>query len=286
MQPIRLAIGQIAPTLGDLEKNFALHERVVEDALARSAQLVVFPELSLTGYFLKDQVPTAALDLRAPLFEKVCALSRRIPFVIGFVEEDAGHRFYNAAAYLEDGKVGHLHRKVYLPTYGIFDEARYLAPGDRIRAFDTAYGRMALLTCEDLWHPAAPALACWDGAEVLICPSASPGRGLGREAPFGNAGTWERTIRTWADLLTCYVVYANRVGYEDGACFWGGSEVVSPGGEPLAKARYLEEDLLRADLEPGLLRRSRITNPLLRDERLDLTQRELARILRTRHEDA
>jgi predicted amidohydrolase len=284
MQPIRLAIGQIAPALGDLDKNFALHERVVEEALARSAQLLVFPELSLTGYFLKDQVPTAALQVSAPMFRKLCDLSRRIPLVVGFVEEDAGHRFYNAAAYLEDGDVCHLHRKVYLPTYGIFDEARYLASGDRIRAFDTAFGRMALLTCEDLWHPAAPALASWDGAEVLICPSASPGRGLGRDAPFGNAGTWERTIRTWADLLTTYVVYANRVGYEDGACFWGGSEVVSPAGEPLAKARYLEEDLLCADLDPGLLRRVRIANPLLRDERLGLTQRELARILRTRHE--
>jgi predicted amidohydrolase len=135
-----------------------------------------------------------------------------------------------------------------------------------------------------VWHPAAPALAAWDGAEVLICPSASPGRGLGREAPFGNAATWERTIRTWADLLTTYVVYVNRVGYEDGACFWGGSEVVNPGGEPLAKARYLEEDLLRAELEPGTLRRARIANPLLRDERLDLVQRELARILRVRQE--
>lgn len=282
MRPYRVAVAQMAPTLGDLEKNLALHEQMAREAAAQSANLLIFPELSLTGYFLKDQVPSVALRPDAQALQLFRELSRRTAIVLGFVEEAPGHCFYNASAYFEGGDIRHIHRKVYLPTYGIFDEARYLAAGDRVRAFDTALGRMAILICEDLWHPVVPAVAVWDGAEMVICPSASPGRGLGQTGPFQNTSTWERTIRTCGDLLTSYVVYANRVGYEDGACFWGGSEVVAPSGEPVAKARYLAEELLLADLDPGSLRRARVANPLLRDERLDLALREIARIVRAR----
>ena len=285
MRRFRAAVAQMAPTLGDLERNLALHEKMAREAIAQSANLLIFPELSLTGYFLKDQVPSVALRPGADALHIFRELSQRIAILVGFVEETSAYRFYNASAYFEGGEIRHIHRKVYLPTYGIFDEARYLAAGDRIRAFDTALGRMAILICEDLWHPAAPAIAAWDGAEVLICPSASPGRGLGQTGPFRNASTWERTIRTCGDLLTSYVVYANRVGYEDGACFWGGSEVVAPSGETIAKARHLDEELLLAELDPGSLRRARVANPLLRDERLDLTAREIARILEARGTD-
>jgi predicted amidohydrolase len=285
MRRFRVAVAQIAPTLGDLAKNLALHEKMAGDAIAQSANLLIFPELSLTGYFLKDQVPSVALQPDAPALQPLRELSRRIALVLGFVEEAPGHRFYNASAYFEGGEIRHIHRKVYLPTYGIFDEARYLAAGERIRAFDTALGRMAILICEDLWHPTVPAITAWDGAEIIVCPSASPGRGLGQTGPFQNASTWERTIRTCGDLLTSFVIYANRVGYEDGACFWGGSEAVAPSGEPLAKARYLEEELLLADLDPGSLRRARVANPLLRDERLELTLREVTRIMQARRTD-
>lgn len=285
MRPFRVAVAQIAPTLGDLEKNLALHEKMAREAIAQSVNLLIFPELSLTGYFLKDQVPSVALRPDASALHLFGELSQRIAMVVGFVEEAPNYRFYNASAYFEGGEIRHTHRKAYLPTYGIFDEARYLAAGDRIRAFDTALGRMAILICEDLWHPVVPAIAAWDGAEIIICPSASPGRGLGQTGPFQNASTWERTIRTCADLLTSYVIYANRAGYEDGACFWGGSEVVAPAGEPVAKARYLEEELLLADLDPGSLRRARVANPLLRDERVDLTAREIVRIQQARSAD-
>jgi predicted amidohydrolase len=285
MRGLRVAMAQIAPTLGDVDRNLVLHDKTTREAISQQANLLVFPELSLTGYFLKDQVPSVALRLQSGRLDLFRELSRRIAIVVGFVEEGSGHRFYNASAYFEGGEIRHVHRKAYLPTYGIFDEARYLAAGDRIRAFDTALGRMALLICEDLWHPAASAIAAWDGAEIIICPSASPGRGQGQAGPFHNTATWERTIRTCGDLLTSYVVYANRVGYEDGACFWGGSEVVAPSGEPVAKARYLEEEVCVADLDAGSLRRARIANPLLRDERLDLTLQEITRIAEARRSD-
>ena len=284
MRRFRLAVAQIAPVLGDAEKNLDLHEKMAREAISQSVNLLIFPELSLTGYFLKDQVPSVALTAEDPRLGSLRSLSQRVAMVVGFVEEAPGHRFHNAAAYLEGGEIRHIHRKVYLPTYGIFDEQRYLAAGGSIRAFDTALGRMAILICEDMWHPAAAGIAAWDGAEIILCPSASPGRGLGQAEPFQNSSTWERVIRAYGDLFTCFVVYANRVGYEDGACFWGGSEVVGPTGAPLAKARYLEEDLLVVEVDAGALRRARIANPLLRDERLDLTLRELRRILRVREE--
>lgn len=280
MRRFRLAVAQVAPVLGDVEKNLALHEKMAREAISQSVNLLVFPELSLTGYFLKDQVPSVALTAEDPALETLRNLSQRVAMVVGFVEEAPGHRFHNAAVYLEGGEIRHIHRKAYLPTYGIFDEQRYLAAGGRIRAFDTALGRMAILICEDLWHPSAVGIAVWDGAEVILCPSASPGRGLGQAEPFQNSTTWERVIRAYGDLFTCFVVYANRVGYEDGACFWGGSQVVGPTGASLAKARYLEEDLLAMDVDPGALRRARVANPLLRDERLELTLRELQRLIR------
>jgi predicted amidohydrolase len=282
MRGFRLAVAQIAPALGDLEKNLALHEKMAREAISQSVNLLVFPELGLTGYFLKDQVNFVALGEEAPALQSLRDLSHRLAMVVGFVEEAPGHRFHNAAAYLEGGEIRHIHRKVYLPTYGIFDEQRYLAAGECIRAFDTALGRMAILICEDMWHPATAGIAAWDGADIILCPSASPGRGLGQAEPFQNANTWERVIRAYGDLLTCFVVYANRVGYEDGACFWGGSEVVGPTGELLAKARYLAEELLVVEVEGGALRRARVANPLLRDERLELTLRELQRILQAR----
>ncbi|MBI3084626.1 MAG: carbon-nitrogen hydrolase [candidate division NC10 bacterium] len=285
MRRSRVAVAQMAPILGDVEKNLALHEKAAREAISQSVNLLVFPELSLTGYFLKDQVTSVALTEQAPALDVLRNLSHRVAMVVGFVEEAPGHRFHNAAAYLEGGEIRHIHRKVYLPTYGIFDEQRYLAAGARIQAFDTALGRMAILICEDLWHPATAGIAAWDGAEIILCPSASPGRGLGQAEPFQNASTWERVIRAYGELFACFVVYANRVGYEDGACFWGGSEVVGPTGQALAKAGYLEEELLVVEVEGGALRRARVANPLLRDERLELTLQEVQRILRARGGD-
>ncbi len=276
---VTVAVAQIAPALGDLERNLALHEKMAREALSRGADLLIFPELSLTGYFIKDLVPSVALTGAHPHLARLLSLSREIALVVGAVEESADHRFFNTAFYLEGGEIRHTHRKVYLPTYGIFDEHRYLAGGDAIQVHEAACGKIALLICEDMWHPSAAYLAALQGADILICPSASPGRGLNSTGRFANAVAWETITRAYAQLFTCYVLYANRVGYEDGACFWGGSEVIAPSGRPVATAEYLTETLLVASLEDAELRRARIANPLLRDEKPDLTLRELQRIL-------
>jgi predicted amidohydrolase len=276
-----IAIAQMNPALGDLERNLASHEKTAEEAIGRGAGLLVFPELSLTGYFLKDIVSSVALPLTSPFLGRLRDLSRRIDLIVGMVEESPDHLLYNAAIYFSMGEIQHVHRKVYLPTYGIFDEQRYLAEGGRIRTFRARVGRSAILICEDMWHPSTACVASLDGMEILISPSASPGRGGLEEGKlFANARAWETINRAYAQLFTCYVLYANRVGYEDGACFWGGSEVIAPSGELVAKAEYLSEQILVTEIDPEEVRRARLANPLLRDERPDVTLRELERIRR------
>ncbi len=280
MRKFTVGIAQLSPVLGDLDRNLVLHETILREAESEGVDLCLFPELSLTGYFLKDMVPSVALTPRDPRLDLLKRASKRMGIVVGLVEQSPDHRFFNAAAYFEDGKVRHVHQKLYLPTYGLFDEHRYFAEGDKLRAFDTRFGRMALTICEDLWHPATAYLAALDGAQVLLCISASPGRGLRPEGTFANAAAWEHLTRAYAQLFTTFVCFCNRAGYEDGTCFWGGSEVIAPTGEVLVKAPQLDEAFVRATIDPGEVRRERIANPLLRDERLDLTLRELQRITR------
>lgn len=277
--PIRVAIAQINPRLGDLQANLSLYEEKIRQGIKERADLLVFPELSLTGYYLRDTVPSVALAERSPEMKKLKQLSRDLSFVAGLVEESADHRFFNSAVYFEDGAVRHVHRKVYLPTYGMFDEQRYFARGDRIRAFDSKFGRMAMLVCEDLWHPSTIYLAALDGALAVICPSSSPLRGIvDEQSQDDNARYWEMINRANAETFSLFMIYGNRVGFEDGVGFWGGSEIVDPFGQRIAKAKYYEEAFLAGDVTLESVRRKRTMAPLLRDEDLDLTINELMRI--------
>ncbi len=279
LSSFNVAAVQCSPRLGDVDANLLMYEDRVGAARAAGADLIVFPELSLTGYFLKDMVSTVALRLDAPEIQRLAALSRGCALVAGFVEEAEDFRFYNSAAYFEDGKLKQVHRKVYLPTYGLFDEGRYLARGDRLRAFDSRFGRGAMLVCEDVWHPSTLLVAALDGASFVVCPSNSPLRGIDNEhEQDDNARYWELLNQTYAQTFALFVIYANRVGFEDGIGFWGGSEIVGPSGERLAKAKYYEEDLIVATINLKDARRARVASPLLRDENIDLTINELMRI--------
>jgi len=278
----RIAVAQVNPILGDLRKNLALHEQIAEQARADGVHLIIFPELSLTGYFVKDLVPSLALSCENPFLNGLKELSREISIVLGLVEESSDHRFYNAALLLEAGEVRHVHRKIYLPTYGMFDERRYFASGDRLRATQSRWGPMGLLLCEDLWHPSAPYVLSLGGMDLLVGLSSSPGRGLGAEEKLESVKVWESLIYTYAYLFSCFLVFANRVGYEDGVHFWGGSQILSPAGILLAKGKYHQEDLVIAELDRSELRRERATSPLLRDERPNLTLRELKRVIKER----
>lgn len=282
---IRIALAQIAPRLGDLGHNLGLHEARIAEAIEAGAELVVFPELSLTGYFLKDMVPSVAVGHDAEPLQRFAELSRRIGIVVGLVYESREHRFYNASVYFEEGAVRYVHRKVYLPTYGLFDEQRYFARGARLRAFPTRFGRTAMLVCEDLWHLSTAYIVTQDGATLLIVPSSSPGRGLGPGEGLGSQRRWEALTRAAAVNFSAALVYCNRVGYEDGINFWGGSEVVLPTGETAFKAPILDEGLFVGDIDLGAVRRTRMVTPILRDENLNLTVEELIRIERERFAD-
>jgi predicted amidohydrolase len=211
--------------------------------------------------------------------------SRDLSLAFGYVEESPDHRFYNSALYVEDGRIVHRHRKVYLPTYGMFDELRYFASGDSVSAFNTKFGRMGILICEDVWHLSAGCILSADGADVMIHLASSPARGMKAEPRLDIYDTWENLNRTYASSFCCYVVFVNRVGCEDGLTFWGGSEVIDPDCRLAGKAKYLDEDLLVTDIDTDKIRRARMYTPVRRDERLHLTLKELHRIASRRNKD-
>ncbi len=279
---LTIALAQINTCLGDVEANLAKHLALIDQARGSGADLLLFPELSLTGYVLQDLAATVAHHPGPddPVFKPLLEKSRKIDLVVGFVEEDRRHRFYIAAAYLAKGEVAHVHHKVYLPTYGLFDEGRFFAWGDEVRAFDTRFGRAGILICEDFWHASPPYLLWLDGADLFLFASASPGRGLRNEPQLESARWVEHINRAYASLFTSFVAHANRVGYEDGLNFWGGSTLFDPNGELLAKGPYHQEALTLAEIDLNQLHRTRARLPLLRDERTALVLREMNRITR------
>lgn len=283
MENVRVALAQLSPKLGHPEANLPLHLDAVARARENGAQLVVFPELSLTGYQLLDRVPDVALAAGRGALGALQDASEEIDIVVGFVEEGRGYRFHNSAAYLSRGRILHIHRKLFLPTYGMFQEGREFAPGERLREFDAPFGPSGMLICEELWHPTCPWLLAQAGAETIIVLSNGPTRGA-RGGRITSVDVWGELLRVAARLQTTYMIYANRVGCEEGLTFGGGSAVIDPFGRVVVEAPALEETLVYADLEGELLRRARTAYPLLRDEDLELFHRELERIRRARYD--
>lgn len=280
---LRVALAQIAPKLGDVGSNLSRHAQVCREAARAGASLVVFPELSLTGYLLRDQVPEVAIRESDRTWRAVASLSKRIDVLVGCVEETAEHRFHNAAIYFSKGRALHVHRKIYLPTYGIFDEGRDFAAGDVVRGFDAPFGRAGTLVCEDFWHPTCAWLLAQEGAEVLFVLSSGPTRGARPGRGVTSVGVWHDLVRVTAQFQTAFVVYVNRVGFEDGLNFGGGSTAVDPFGRVVAMLPALDEGLVVAELDAEVLRRARTAYPLLRDENLDLVWREIDRIRGARY---
>ncbi len=281
MPSLTLALAQINTRLGDVEANLEKHLKIIDEARGRGADLVLFPELSLTGYGLQDLASSVARRPTSddPVFRRLLKASREIDVLLGFVEADLRQRFYVSAAYLSQGVVLHIHRKVYLPTYGLFDEGRFFAMGNQIRAFTTRFARCGVLICEDFWHASPPYLLWLDGADLMFFLSASPGRGLNQSQRLESARWVEQINQAYASLFTAFVAHTNRVGFEDGLNFWGGATVFDPNGNLVARGPYHEEALTLAEIDLDQLHRTRARLPLLRDERTALTQRELERIL-------
>jgi predicted amidohydrolase len=287
VQPLRIALAQLAPRLGMLDENIARHEVLLSEARTGGAGLVVFPELGLTGYQLQDLAAEVAMRRDDPRLLGLAARTADLSAIVSFAEEDDDHRLFIAAALLEDGEVRFVHRKLFLPTYGLFDERRFFAAGDRLRTVESRLGiRLGIAVCEDFWHMAVPETLALDGAQMLINVSSSPGRDLAaiHEVGLGTAVSWRTLMRTYAQLTTSFAVFCNRVGLDETVSFWGGSEVIAPSGDAVFTAPLFDEGLYFVDVELGDVRRERIGLPLLRDERPELHLRELRRILADRTE--
>jgi predicted amidohydrolase len=285
VKPLRIALAQIAPDLGRLDDNLARHRALLHDARDGGAGLVVFPELGLTGYILQDLAAEVAMRLDDPRLASLAAATSGLSAVVSFVEESGDHRLYIAAALLEDGEVRHVHRKLFLPTYGLFDERRFFAAGDLLRAVPSRLGPgIGVAICEDFWHLTVPQLLALDGAQILINVSSSPGRDLARtsEVGLGTATSWRTLMRTFAQLTTSFVIFCNRVGVDESISFWGGSEVIAPTGAAVFSAPLYDEGLFFTDIDLHDVRRERFALPLLRDERPELQVRELERIVAER----
>jgi predicted amidohydrolase len=285
VQQLRIALAQIAPRLGALEDNLATHHELLEQARADKVDLIVFPELGLTGYLLQDLAADVSMRLDDPRLATLAGATLGLSAVVSFVEESADHRLFIAAALLEDGEIRHVHRKLFLPTYGLFDERRFFAAGDTLRAAPSRLGvGLGIAVCEDFWHLSVPQLLALDGAQILINVSSSPGRDLAatNEVGLGTATSWRTLMRTYAQLTTSFVIFCNRIGVDESISFWGGSEVIAPTGEAVLSAPLYDSGLFTVEVGTADIRRERISLPLLRDERLELQVRELERIVAER----
>lgn len=293
---MKATLAQIAPKLGRIDDNLARHRDILTSAWAAGGELVVFPELSLTGYLLRDHVPHVALTAAelAALFTGLGAAGAApLETVVGFVELSRGCRCYNSAAYLRlspgaEPVVVAVHRKVHLPTYGMFDERRYFAAGRRFRAFETgALGRTGLLICEDLWHPSSAYVLSVDGPQLegirgLVGIANSPARGVQdtSQGTVANLEVWRRLNWLYARLFGVVLLHCQRVGVEDSYIFTGGSEVLAPGGEVLARAAMFDEELLEVELDVAdSVRWHRSVSPVTTSEDLEVVRRELDRVV-------
>ncbi len=280
---MKIAVAQIDAAVGNLEKNIRRHVGFIKRAISKEADVVVFPELSLTGYSVKDLNWDMAVSVAAPAaFKELAKLSKEITIIAGGVEEGDNFGLYNAAFVFEDGEVYSGHRKIYPPTYGMFEEMRYFSPGKSVRGFQSKHGKLGILICEDLWHISLPYILASEGAEVIIAIAASPTRISGAGEKLPNAVINTEHHKTYARLLSSYVVFVNRVGIEDGINFWGGSEVVDPSGEVIAAAKLFDEDLVYAELNPDAVRRARRFSRHFVDDSVEFTINQLRRVRKDR----
>src|SRR5690349_21988781 len=240
----RLAIAQLRPKKGDYAANLEKIGGVLAQlaTLEPAVDLVIFPETSTSGYFVeggvRDVAVTAGTLFRDLTLAHEAAKAPPLDVAVGFYEVFQ-NRYYNSCLYASLGNassgIKHVHRKVFLPTYGVFDEERFVERGRDIRAFDTRWGKAAILICEDAWHSVSGTIVALQGAQLVIVPSASPARGTGMVEEGMRLPTsvvrWERIVRGIADEHGVWVALANLVGFEGGKGFPGASVIINPSGD-------------------------------------------------------
>ena len=271
---VRVALVQTKPRKGRYDENLSELVPVLGQLGGKeAADLVVLPEAGLTGYFLEGAVYDLARDAQRFAGDLAGAWreangSAAADIAAGFFENCEG-TFYNSAVYLEvSGKrweIKHIHRKMFLPTYGVFDEERFLSRGRRLQSFETRFGTMALLICEDLWHAIAPTIAAVKGARVLIVPSAAPGRGIEGDDELGSIARWREILHATAAEHGVFLLYAGLAGFEGGKGMTGSSRIVDPRGRTLVQAPALGSHIVRATIDLLEIDLARAMLPLLGD---------------------
>jgi predicted amidohydrolase len=276
------ALAQISPLLGNLDANLRKHTEMVERAIDGGADLIVFPELSLSGYTVRDMHTDLAMLPSDPRLDRFRELSSEIVIVLGGVETTPDFSVHNSAFVFDEGRV-QTYRKLYPPDYGIFEERRYFLPGTSARTIETRVGRLGVLICEDLWHLSLPLLQALEGAQLLCVLSASPTRMVGNDG-LTNYALNHQHHATICRLLSVNMAFVNRTGFEDGVNFWGGSEAVDATGAVIISAGPDDEQMLFAEFKSDAVRRARTESRHFLDEDVHLLSRELQRVIRTRGE--
>ena len=236
------SIAQISPFFGDINRNIKKHLTYIELAKQGKAELVIFPEMSLTGYYLKDLTPEIAIDLSLKILDPLLDASSNIDIVVSFPEKGRDFNLYISSAYLSKGKILSIHRKVYPPINGMFDDLKDYKSGDTIESFQANNINTGMLICRDMWHPEAITELAMKDVKLIIVPSAVPLRSISENGP--NIKSFiNRSVVFYAEHYSLYFVFTNRVGFEEGICFYGGSTVANPSGEIILSMSLLTEEI-------------------------------------------
>ncbi len=273
--PAQVSIVQVKPAKGRYRENLAECSEIFAQLASDGAipDLVALPEAAMTGYFLEGAVYDLARPAQAFADDLVRAWrdgagDREVDLCCGFYEIDDG-AYYNSAVYVHAGRndheIVHVHRKMFLPTYGVFDEERFLSRGRRLQTFETRFGSMAMLICEDVWHAIMPTIAAIKGARVLLVPSAAPGRGVEGDGELTSISHWRSILRAAASEHGVYVIYAGLAGFEGGKGMTGSSCIIDPRGRITVQAPELDECVLRGTFDLREADLARASLPLLGD---------------------
>lgn len=276
---MRITLAQVDAHLGDIDANVELAAEVIGEATKASSDLIAFPELHLSGYSIGTVDADLSMRPDDPRIEKLARHAGSAGLLVGFVESGPqGPHTYNSTAVYQGGRLVHVHRKLYLPTYAPFEERNHFTPGPTLRAFslkpDT---RMAVLVCNDAWQPQLAFLATQDGARVLLVPAASAQNRFPEH--YDSHEYWHDITHFYGRMFQVFVVFVNRVGHEGALRFWGGSHVIDPWGNVVAEASEGEQQSLTVAVDLAEVRRRRRQVPLVKEARLGLIQREISRLV-------
>jgi predicted amidohydrolase len=274
----KVSCAQIFPKLGDIEQNVKLHINYIDKAIKKKADVIVFPELSLTGYSVKDLNMDLAINpYKDEVLNPIRERSKKISIICGGIEEDENFGLYNSAFYFESGELKFTHKKVYPPDYGMFEEIRYFSKGKQANVYETKFGKIGLLVCEDLWHISLPLILALKGAKTIFTIACSPTRLSlnSKQKILKNYEINSEHHKSYSRLLSLYIVFCNRVGYEDGVNFWGGSEITDPFGNTVKTAKFFDEDIIFGEINLNSVKRARQLARHFLDEDVNFVRNQL-----------